>query len=267
MANRTIWILLGLSTAGLAAFGVNREPSANAATQSEDPPVVQELGAQPDAGERAGSADSGAPSAASNEACPMTAQAKLNMVLRELHALNQGEIESGRLAEQRAQSGDVKEFAKTMVRDHSEADRKLTDYAKRNGIDLTKVTPVDPIHAALDSADKASENALRTKKGADFDVAYAAPQTLEHRVALGVVEEGQKVAKGEARALMDETQQMLSRHLSLAEKLEGNLRYQPAAIGGGPGQKGDSDAGGAAPEWHGDGGEGTSTDAGAPPRE
>lgn len=267
MRKRTLWAILALSSAGMAGYGLTSEPSAVAAMQEERTDDAGGAGAAPlttppDAG-------GGEKQDARNEACPTTAAAKVNMVLRELHVINRSEIESGRLAEQRAQAGEVKEYARIMVRDHSEADRKIAEYAKRNGIDLTKVAPIDPIHAALDRADSAEQKALGTKHGADFDAAYVAPQALEHRVALSVAEEGQKYAKDEAKELLDGVHRMLVDHLARAEKLGGQLHFQPAAIGGGPEQEGssertDGDGGAAVPQGQGDASPQTTEDAAAP---
>lgn len=232
MRRRTIWALLALATAGIAGFGVQRESSAIAAMQD-----------QADAGGESTSTDAGAwlqgtPDAGeakeSAEAAPPTDTAKLHMVLRELHVINQSEIEGGRLASERAQAAEVKEYGQLLVRDHTEADRKLTDYAQRNQVDLTKKTPADPIHVALDKADKAQQKALGTKRGADFDAAFVAPQAMEHRVAVNIAEEGRKYAKDEARTLIDEMHRMLGDHLARAEKLQSQLRFEPAAVGGGP---------------------------------
>lgn len=249
MRKRMMWALLALTSAGVAVYGVQRETSAIAAMEGEDADgggastsaEGSRLEEKPDAGEA---------KQALGDA------AKVNMVLRELHAINHSEIESGRLASERAQAAEIKDFAELMVRDHTEADRKLTDFAKRNSIDLTKATPVDPIHVALDRAEQAQQKALGTKRGAAFDAAYIAPQVLEHRVALSIAEEGRKYAKDEAKTLLDETYRMLGEHLARAERLQSQLRFEPAAIGGGPEQpKGASDA---------DGGEGLrfSEDAG-----
>lgn len=237
MRNRTVWALLALTSAGMAVYGVQRESSAIAAMEDE---AADAGGAStsPEAWQQS-------PDAGEAKQAPLSDTAKLNMVLRELHGLNQTEIESGRMASERAQAAEIKEFGQLMVRDHTEADRKLTDFAKRNSIDLTKTTPADPIHAAFDRADQAQHKALGTKRGAAFDAAYVAPQVLEHRVALSIAEEGRKYAKDEAKTLLDETYRMLGEHLARAERLQSQLRFEPAAIGGGPEpQKGASEADG-----------------------
>ena len=48
---------------------------------------------------------------------------KTNMLLRQIHAANQDEIEMGKLAADKAQSPEVKRFASQMVTDHTQADQ------------------------------------------------------------------------------------------------------------------------------------------------
>lgn len=289
MRKHTMWAVLALTTAaGAAGFALQTESSAIAASQHDEAdgggsavPETTRGESQTAPGEhRAAPGEDGgaaipeavpdearaepkgsATTQAESEACPMTPTAKLHMVLRELHAMNHAEIEKGREAEKRAQAGEVKEFARIMVRDHTEADRRLTEYAKNNGVDLTKVAPIDPIHAALDRADAASEKALSTKRGASFDAAYVAPQAFEHRVVLGVVEEGQKYAKDDAKDFLDGMHRMMSDHLVRATKLIDQLQFAPAAVGGGPAEKekGSSEKSGTEADG---GGESLSTDAG-----
>ena len=56
--------------------------------------------------------------------------AKTNMVLRQLHATNQAEISTGKLAQERAQNPEIKQFGSEMANDHASADQKLLDFGK-----------------------------------------------------------------------------------------------------------------------------------------
>lgn len=274
MRKRTVWALCALISLSGLAIGLNLHATTDAGAHDEGvmPQEVEAL-------------DSGAPvgggpqpsSKPSEEACPTTEAAKLNMIFRELHALNRSEIEQAKLAEQRSRQEAVKAFARQMIADHAEADRKLTEFAEKNGISLTTVTPTDPIHAAWHKAMKASGEALRSVDKDSFDAAYIGLVVAEHRFGVSAVEEGQKYAKGEAKELLDENHRMLRGHLEHAERLEQRLRFEPVAVGGGPkenepepatgdaGEKEESpgggarqwveDAGGAVQQWAEDAGE------------
>ena len=51
-------------------------------------------------------------------------------VLSKLHHSNQMEVAAGKLAQEKGQSKDVKAFGKTLVTDHSAADKKVMALAK-----------------------------------------------------------------------------------------------------------------------------------------
>lgn len=237
MRKRTVWALVGLTSLGALAIGLDRTAAADAGVRDEG--AEQQETTTKDAAAPIGGgqqeAQSGA-SAPSEEACPTTEAAKLNMVLRSLHMLNRSEIEHARIAEERSKQAEVKEFARRMISDHTEADRKLTEFAKKNGVSLTAVTPTDPIHAALHASMKTSEEALKAAKGDSFDAAYLGMEIAEHRLGVSTVQEGQKYAKGEAKQLLDESHKMLRGHLEHAERLGQRLRFEPLPVGGGPEQ-------------------------------
>jgi putative membrane protein len=73
------------------------------------------------------------------------------------------EIELGHLAEQNAQSADVKDFGKHMVDDHSKAGDQLEQIASQNG-----VTPLTEVSAK----DNATKQRLSQLHSEAFDNAY-----------------------------------------------------------------------------------------------
>src|SRR5689334_6150049 len=77
--------------------------------------------------------------AADKEASMQTAE-----VLSKLHHSNQMEVAAGKLAQEKAQSKDVKNFGKTLVTDHSAADKKVMALAKSEKIDLPADVPMPP---------------------------------------------------------------------------------------------------------------------------
>lgn len=88
---------------------------------------------------------------------------------------NAFEIESSKLAEQKAKDADVKEFAATMIKDHTMAAEKLKKAAKLND----EAPKLSPKHAAM----------LETLKGAseqDFQPLYIEMQTTAHMEAVSL---------------------------------------------------------------------------------
>lgn len=67
-----------------------------------------------------------------------TAQAPISdaTLLSKLHTNNQREIRLAQLAQRNARSAEVKSLGRTLVQDHQQADRKVTDVAKQLGIAL-----------------------------------------------------------------------------------------------------------------------------------
>jgi len=176
---------------------------------------------------------------------------KTNILLRQIHAANQEEIDLGKLAQDKAQNADVKKFASDMVSDHSAADQKLTDLAKRINLDLN-AAPRDPIEQALSAKSDECKRNLRSMSGAQFEVAYVAPQVDSHTLVLKMIDEGQKTASGDAKKLLEEIKPTVESHLEHSKSLQRGLVFSPAAVGGGP--MGSESPGSAAPAAKHDGG-------------
>jgi putative membrane protein len=159
--------------------------------------------------------------------------AKTNMVLRQLHATNQAEIGTGKLAQERAQSSEIKEFATEMANEHASADQKLLDLAKRTSVDLT-TTPQDPVAAALSLAAEDRKRALGALTGNAFDVAFLGPQVDSHMFALRLIDEGERTATGDTKKLLQELRPTIEAHRDHAKSLDRGLTFSQTAIGGGP---------------------------------
>jgi predicted outer membrane protein len=120
-----------------------------------------------------------------------------------------------------------------MVTDHTSADQKLTDLAKKTNLDLN-AAPIDPIAIALQSASEDHKRMTRGLSGSQFEAAYVAPQVGNHSIVLKFVEEAQKTASGDTRKLLDETRPVVESHLDHAKTLMRGLTFSPSAVGGGP---------------------------------
>jgi putative membrane protein len=158
---------------------------------------------------------------------------KTSIVLRQIHGINQEEIETGKLAMDHAQSPEVKKFGNEMMTDHTSIDMKLTDLAKRMNIDLNMPSQT-PLEAAIASAADDHKRTLRAAMGGRFDVEYIAPQASSHDVALKLIDEGQKTATGDAKKFLDETRPIIETHRDHAKTLMRGLTFSAAAVGGGP---------------------------------
>ncbi len=170
------------------------------------------------------------------QSCAMDDAHKTAAVLQFLHETNLAEIKEGNLAPTRASSADVKTYAADLVKAHTDADTKLTDLAKKKGIDLARGTIGDPIHSAVLSASDANVAMLGAKTGKTFDTAFVAPEVHEHTLAIKVVDEGLKVVKdAEVKVLLTDVRVALVKHQLHASKLQDQLAMGASAPGTGTG--------------------------------
>ena len=92
------------------------------------------------------------------------------------------EIESSKLAADNASSAKVKAFAAQMIAAHTESTAKLKGLA-------SQLSPAVTPDASLNSDQQAKLDELKTKKGADFDRAYATDQVAAHEQALTTLQD------------------------------------------------------------------------------
>jgi len=85
------------------------------------------------------------------------------------------EVELGRVAQMRAMSPEVKQFAAQMITDHTQATQMLTQAAGGSGT---------PLPTQLDDKHKAAMQKLQQLSGAEFDRAYMQMMVDDHREAV-----------------------------------------------------------------------------------
>jgi putative membrane protein len=175
------------------------------------------------------------------EACVTAPAAKTRAVFHYLHRMHESEIRAGNLAADRTRNADVRRLAKRMVADHVTADQKLVDLARREKIDLATLMPADPVHAAALRLATADEQEMQELSSDALDVVYVATEAEKHGFTLEIVDQGEKVAAGDVKSLLDESHDMAARHHDAAVMLMQDLHFAPSAVGGGP-ASGDDDA-------------------------
>jgi len=185
--------------------------------------------------ETASGANKGSNTQASGEGCPLNDAAKLNVVLTQLHAANQTEVETGKIAADKAQNQAVKDFANRMVREHTTADQNLSDLVQKQNIQLGKVKATDPVSLSLARAMSEEPKELKDISGAAFDSLYMGGEPMEHEIVLNLVEQGQKsTSNADVKKLLDDAHKMISEHKEEATRINRNFRLQGTAVGGGP---------------------------------
>jgi putative membrane protein len=222
MMNRTKWWLAPIFSAAALGFGCQSQGNSTGSPSSASPTTSPQSGQTGQTGQ-----------ATQASATKLDDATKTRIVLTELHSINQQEINEGKLAADRAQSADVKKFASDMVTDHTNADQKLTDLAKRMEIDIHS-SPTNPVEAAMSQATDERKRMLSGLSGPAFDIAFIAPEAHEHELALQIIDQGQKSASGDVKRLLDEVKPTVESHREHAKALLKGLRFDSSAVGGGP---------------------------------
>jgi putative membrane protein len=121
------------------------------------------------------------------------------------------EVVTGNLAKEKSQNADIKEFAQQMVTDHTQANQKLGDIARKLDISV-------PDEAAL--TDKVKKMILEWREES-FDKSYINNQVDAHEKAVELFKkEAASSDKAELKAFASDTLPKLKQHLEHAKALQ-----------------------------------------------
>lgn len=155
------------------------------------------------------------------QAADKAGSAQTAEVLTKLHHSNQMEVAAGKLAQEKGQSKDVKSYGKTLVTDHSAADKKVMALAKEEKIDLPADMPMP------DKMDK-----LKSASGADFDKMFASDMLEDHKKDVAEAKAARDATTDpKLKSLLTSTIPVLEKHQQIAQKLVDKLG--PSASAGG----------------------------------
>ena len=122
------------------------------------------------------------------------------------------EVKLGQLAEEKAQSEEVKKFGKRMVEDHTKANDKLKEVAMKENINL----PTD-----LDPKDDSKYESLSKLSGPEFDKAYAKEMIKDHEKDIAEFRrQATNGQKPDLKRFASETLPTLQSHLRQAREME-----------------------------------------------
>jgi predicted outer membrane protein len=135
---------------------------------------------------------------------------------------NMFEIQSSRLAEQKAQNDQVRQFAQRMVEDHTANMDKLKSTAQ--GI------PGVAIPSELDEQHRQMMQRLQSASGAEFDSTYIPIQVTAHRNAVALFDQyAQNGDNDKLKQFAQQTVPTLRQHLQSVEQIQNAL--PPAQVG------------------------------------
>ncbi|MDB5362977.1 MAG: outer membrane protein [Rhodospirillales bacterium] len=121
------------------------------------------------------------------------------------------EVQEGQLAQNQAQSPDVKAFGQHMVSDHTAAAQKLKAIVDAEGL----AAPTD-----VDKADQKQIDALQKQSGARFDKQYVKDQVAAHKKTVALFQkEAKSGSDPQLKQFASDTLPTLQQHLSAVEAL------------------------------------------------
>jgi len=158
-------------------------------------------------------------------------------VLRHLHHANMEEIKAGQMAQSKASSSGVKDYARTLVQDHQQADKQVLAMADKMHVDMKKNMEMgDMDHSKMDHSkmdhsqmsgmdqDKmkqhqAKMDEMQKLSGKEFDRAFLSMMVDGHDHVIQMVNTAQSNAKGDLKAMLDHMLPTLERHKQMAQDL------------------------------------------------
>ena len=127
-----------------------------------------------------------------------TEAGKLGQALSLLHAVSQWSIELSKMADERAKSDLVKNYAREMATANAEKDAKLMEVAQKKGIEVAPLDPQTEEGKSLLDRIKAETQLLSSLKGDAFDKEYMTLVTNTQQSVSNFLEKHKAAAKDPA---------------------------------------------------------------------
>jgi putative membrane protein len=142
-------------------------------------------------------------------------------ILKVLDTANLGEIEQGEIATDRAQAEEVRDYAETMIVDHSAAREKGDMLAKSNDITLE----ANPIAQRLQAKSDAIVARLTSADSGEFDAIYMQSQVEVHEAVLELLDTTliPDADTPEVEAFVTQIRAAVAEHLEMAEDVLDSL--------------------------------------------
>jgi putative membrane protein len=115
----------------------------------------------------------------------------------------------------------VKDFARTMIRDHGAVNKKAVDLAQR-----LNVTPQDnDVSRQLQQGAGDARTNLQGKSGAEFDRAYIDREVQYHQAVLDALDQTliPGAQNADLKALLQQVRPNVAAHLEQARRIQGTL--------------------------------------------
>lgn len=138
-----------------------------------------------------------------------------------LHQGNQQEMEIGRLAQQEGDSQQVRDFGAQLIKDHSEADRKIMNLAQTKNWNISN-SPKPRNSNEKEESDKKNKELTKLKSlsGVEFDNEFKKLMIKSHQQNISEVQRAiPKLSDSDARDLAQSLLPTLKHHEEMAKNL------------------------------------------------
>jgi predicted outer membrane protein len=140
--------------------------------------------------------------------------------LSELHAVSQWAVTLSEMADKRAQSDLVKNYARSITTANPPLDAKIQSVAKTKGIDLAAAAPQTEQRKSMNERMKAEATLLGSLEGDAFDKEYMTLVTNTQQSVLNMLKASKGSAKDpEAKQLMNELTSTIQTRLKTAQNI------------------------------------------------
>lgn len=182
-------------------------------------PAATSGGAMPQAGST-GSAHGNTMTGATSDTTATTTLSD-DQVLHVMHLLNTSEVDAARLAQQKAKNARVKQFASMMIRDHSQANTKGMDVAKKGNFTMSE----SAISTTMQSDAQRMTDRLKGEAAGDFDRAYIDEQIKAHQTALDTIDTKlmPQAKNTDVRNLVQTIRPKIAAHLKEAQDIQASM--------------------------------------------
>lgn len=207
---RSIAALACIAALGACSGGSadNREAAGDSATSAMSAPVTK--------------APQGAPAPGTGSQAPVAGEVTDANIAAVASASNQDEIGSSRVALEKGENAQVKQFAQRMVDDHSRMEQEMQALLQSKGI-----APQDnPQSTQMKQAAQSAIQAMQAMSGRQLDSAYVAHQVQAHQATLQALETTliPNARDPQMKAMLEKARPAVAQHLADAQKLQGSIR-------------------------------------------
>jgi putative membrane protein len=131
------------------------------------------------------------------------------------------DIEAGEQAKQKSQNAEVKQFAQTMITDHTGVNKQAGELAQK-----LNLTPADNATSqSLKSRADSTKTALASLTGKDFDKAYIDNEVGYHQAVLDAIDSAliPNAQNAELKGVLEKVRPAVAAHLEMAKQLQTKL--------------------------------------------